>query len=108
MKSSDQSKLKGYLPKWKSGKPFVYSCFFVDLLQPAVVLSQTFQAEDVETVTISSAMSTVRKQLDSLREKQVHKLQTVKHYIDKVENEEYQSIKISGFANAIKHLSKDA
>lgn len=32
VKSSDQSKLKGYLRKWKSGKLFVYSCFFVDLL----------------------------------------------------------------------------
>ena len=108
VKSSDQSKLKGYLRKWKSGKLFVYCCFFVDLLQPAAVLSQTFQAEDVDAVTVSSAMSTVRKQLDSLRDKQVHKLQTVKHYLDKVENEEYQGVKISGFANAIEHLSKDA
>ena len=108
MKSSDQSKLKGYLRKWKSGKLFVYCCFFVDLLQPAAVLSQTFQAEDVDAVTVSSAMSTVRKQLDSLQDKQVHKLQTVKHYLDKVENEEYQGVKISGFANAIEHLSKDA
>ena len=75
---------------------------------PAAVLSQTFQAEDVDAVTVSSAMSTVRKQLDSLQEKQVHKLQTVKHYLDKVENEGHQDIKISGFANAIEHLSKDA
>jgi len=38
----------------------------------------------------------------------VHKLQTVKHYLDKVENEGHQGVKISGFANAIEHLSKDA
>lgn len=108
VKSSDQSKLKGYLRKWKSGKLFVYSCFFVDLLQPAAVLSQTFQSEDVDAVTVSSAMSAVKKQLHSLQHKQVHKLQTVKHYLDKVENEEYQGVKLSGFANAIEHLSKDA
>lgn len=108
VKSSDQSKLKGFLRKWKSGKLFDYSCFFVDLLQPAAVLSQMFQAEDVDAV----AMSTVRKQLDSLQEKEVHKLQTVKHSLDKVENEEDQGVKISGFANAIKDFlnlkSKDA
>ena len=74
----------------------------MDLLQPAAVLSQMFQAED------ALAMSTVRKQLDSLQEKQVHKLQTVKHSLDKVENEEDQGVKISAFANAIEHLSKDA
>ena len=39
VKPTDQAKLKGYLRKWKSGKLFVYSCFFVDLLQPAAVLS---------------------------------------------------------------------
>ncbi|XP_074626738.1 zinc finger protein 862-like [Acropora palmata] len=42
VKSSDQAKSKGYLKEWKSAKLFVYSCFFVDLLQPAAVLSQTF------------------------------------------------------------------
>ena len=38
VKPTDQAKLKGFLRKWKSGKLFVYSCCFVDLLQPAAVL----------------------------------------------------------------------
>ena len=97
MKSSDQRKLKGYLRKWKSGKLFVYSCFFVDLLQTTAALSQTSKAEDVDAVSFF-CMSTVKKQLDSLQNKQVHNLQTVKHYLAQVENEEYQGVKISGFA----------
>jgi len=85
----------------------VYSCFFVDLLQPAAVLSQAFQAEDVDAVTVSTGMSTVKKQLESLQRKDVHKLQTVRHYLDKVENEEYQGVKLSGLTDAIAHLNKN-
>ena len=84
----------------------MYSCFFFDLLQPAAVLSQAFQAEDVDAVTVSTAMSTVKKQLESLQRKDVHKLQTVRHYLDKVENEEYRGVKLSGLTDAIPHLGK--
>ena len=31
-KEIDDCLLKGYLKKWKSGKLFIFSCFFVDLL----------------------------------------------------------------------------
>ena len=108
LKSSDQAKLKGYLRKWKSGKLFVYACFFLDLLQPAAVLSQAFQAEDVDAVTVSFAMSTMKKELDSLRHKEVHKLQMVRHYLDRVENEEYQGEELLPFTDAIADLSEHA
>lgn len=52
VKSGDQEKLKGYLRKWKSVKLFIYACFFMDLLKSAAVLSQAFQAEDVDAVTV--------------------------------------------------------
>ena len=61
VKSSDQAKLKGYLRKWNTCKLIVYVCFFVDLLQPAAILSQAFQAEDIDAGTVSFAMSTVKK-----------------------------------------------
>ena len=70
------------------------------------VLSQAFKADDVDAVTVSTAFSTVKKHLDSLQHKEVHRLQTVGHYLDKVENEEYQGVKLSGFTNA--HLSNNA
>ena len=92
VKSSDWTKLKGYLRKWKSGKLLVYVCFFVDLLHPAAFLLHVFQPEDVNAVTVSFTTSTVMKQLESLRDK-VHKLQIVRHYLYKVENEEYQGVR---------------
>ena len=61
--------MKGYLRKWKSGKLFVYSCFFVDLLQPAAVLSQAFQVEDVDAVTVSLVISKAKKQLNTVQKK---------------------------------------
>lgn len=39
-------------------------------------------------------MSIMKKQLDSLGHKEVHKLQMVRHYLDKVENEEYQGVEL--------------
>ena len=53
VKPTDQAKLKGFLRKCKSGKLFVYSCFFVDLLQPAAVLCQVFQIHDVDVVSFA-------------------------------------------------------
>ena len=53
VKLTDQAKLKGFLRKWKSGKLFVYSCFFVDLVQPAAVLCQAFQVDDVDVVSFA-------------------------------------------------------
>ena len=64
----------------------------MDLLHPAAFLLHVFQAEDVNAVTVSFTTSTVMKQLESLRDK-VHKLQIVRHYLYKVENEEYQGVR---------------
>ena len=109
VKSSDQAKLKGYLKEWKSAKLFVYSCFFVDLLQPAAVLSQAFQGEDVDAVTVASALSKVKKQLNSLQDREACTLQTVRHYLGTVEaNDEYQGVRLSNISQAIAQLKEDS
>lgn len=108
VKSADQAKFKGYVKKWKSGKLFVYCCFFIDLLQPAATLSLAFQSDDVDVVAVSSAINTAKKQLDHIQEKEVHQLKTLKHYMDKVEKEEYQGVKLLGFTDATKHLNENA
>ena len=107
VKSSDQAKMKGYLKEWKSAKLFVYSCFFVDLLQPAAVLSQAFQGEDVDVVAVASALSKVKKQLNSLQGREACTLQTVRHYLGKVEaNDEYQGVRLSNLSQAIAQLKE--
>ena len=78
----------------ESAKLFVYSCFFVDLLQPAAVRSQAFQVENVDAVTVSLAISKVKKQLSNVQKKDVGKLQTLRHYLDKIDNDKYQGVEL--------------
>ena len=109
VKSSDQAKLKGYIKQWKSSKLFVYLCFFVDLLQPAAVLSQAFQGEDVDAVTVASGLCKVKKQLNSLQDREADKLQTVRHYLGNVEaNDEYQGVRLSNISQAVAQLKEDS
>lgn len=44
--AADSAKLNGYLRKWKTTTMFIYSCFFVDLLQPSARLSAAFRKTD--------------------------------------------------------------
>ena len=108
VKPTDQAKLKGYLRKWKSGKLFVYSCFFVDLLQPAAVLSQVFQVEDVDAVTVSLAISKAKKQLNNVQKKEVDKLQTLRHYLDKIDDDKYQGVELPNLETAMTNLKEHA
>ena len=103
VKPTNQAKLKGFLRKWKSGKLFVYSCFFVDLLQPAAVLCQAFKVDDLDVVTVSLAISKAKKQL-----KNVQKLQTLRHYLDKIDNDKYQGEELPNLETAITNLKLHA
>ena len=107
VKQKDQAKLRGYLRKWKTGKMFVYSCFFIDLLQSSASLSAAFQDLDVDAVSASQAMSKAKKQLDSLMKNEVQNLRIVKYYLGKVEDATYQGVELSGFDDAVNSLQKD-
>ena len=95
VKADDRAKLKGYLRKWKSGKLFIYLCFFVDLLETAACLSAAFQETKVDAVTVSLAMAKAKKHLLALREKDVDKLRTVRYYLTKVNDGCYQGVPIA-------------
>ncbi len=108
VKKTDQAKLKGYLRKWKTGKMFVYSCFFIDLLQSSASLSAAFQDLDVDAVSASQAMTKAKKQLDSLMKNEPQNLRIVKYYLGKVEDETYQGVKLTGFDDAVNGLKNDS
>lgn len=108
VKKTDQTKLKGYLRKWKTGKMFVYSCFFIDLLQSSASLSAAFQDLDVDAVSASQAMTKAKKQLDSLVKNEPQNLRIVKYYLGKVEDATYQGVKLSGFDDAVNRLKNDS
>ena len=108
VKKADQAKLKGYLRKWKTGKMFVYSCFFIDLLQSSASLSAAFQDVDVDAVSASQAMMKAKKQLDSLMTSEPQNLRIAKYYLGKIEDETYQGVKLSGFDDAVHKLKNDS
>ena len=106
VKAEDRAKLNGYL-KWKSGKLFVYSCFFIDLLESAACLSAAFQETKVDAVTVSLAMTKSKKHLFTLKEKEVEKLKTVKYYLAMVNDGCYQGVQFPGLGDAVEHLKQD-
>ena len=85
-----------------------YACFFIDLLQPAAFLSYAFQDNDVDAVSVSLALAKTKKSLSNLQAKEADQLQTVKYYLQKVEEEEYQGIKIPGFQAAVNDLKRNS
>ena len=107
VKADDRAKLKGYLRKWKSGKLFIYSCFFIDLLETAACLSAAFQETRVDAVTVSLAMAKAKKHLLALKEKEVDKLRTVRYYLTKVNDCCYQGVQLPGLDDAVEQLKKD-
>ena len=106
--SADQAKWTGYLKKWKTGKLFLFSCFFIDLLQPAAFISYAFQENNVDAVSVTLALLKTKKSLNTLRTKEAANLPTVKFYFQKVQEEEYQGTKLSGLESAVSDLKKNA
>ena len=104
MKAEDRANLQGYLRKWKSEKLFVYSCFFIDLLEAAACLSAAFQEKNVNAVTVSIAMAKAKKHLFALKEKEADKLTTVKYYLALVNDGYYQGVQLPGLDNAVDQL----
>ena len=91
---------------------FVYSCFFIDLLQSQQHSQQHFKIQMyILSVSASQAMSKAKKQLADLMKTEPDKLRVVKYYLGKVKLEEdathtYQEIKLSGFDAAVNNLKK--
>ena len=106
VKADDRAKLKGYLKKWKSGKLFIFSCFFVDLLETAACLSAAFQETKVDAVTVSLAMAKAKKHLLALKEREVEKLKTVRFYLAKVNGGCFQGVQLPGLDGAVDQLKQ--
>ena len=107
VKADDRAKLKGYLKKWKSGKLFFFSCFFVDLLETAACLSAAFQETKFDdAVTVSLAMAKAKKHLLTLKEREVEKLKTVRYYLAKVNGGCFQGVQLPGLDGAVDQLKQ--
>ena len=106
VKDDDRAKLKGYLKKCKSGKLFIFSCFFVDLLETAACLSAAFQETKVDAVTVSLTMAKAKKHLLTLKEREVEKLKTVRYYLTKVNGGCFQGVQLPGLDGAVDQLKQ--
>ena len=76
--------------------------------QPAAVLSQAFQVEDIDAVTVSLAISKAKKQLNNVQKKEVDKLQTLRHYLDKIDDDKYQGVELPNLETAMTNLKEHA
>ena len=106
VKADDRAKLKGYLRKWNLGKLFIFSCFFIDLLETAACLSAAFQETKVDAVTVSLAMANAKKHLLALKERDVDKLKSVRYYLAKVNGGCFQGVQLPGLDGAVEQLKQ--
>ncbi|CAB3979843.1 zinc finger 862-like [Paramuricea clavata] len=81
---TDRQKLKGYLRKWKSSRMLLYVALFIDVLNPAAILSKAFQDDPIDSVGAIHNLKRSKQSLDQLMSKSFEDLPSVKHVLNKL------------------------
>ena len=78
-------------------------CFSSEVLQPAKLLSETFQNENVDMVDVVTYISQTKKQLKRMERKDFQSLPSVHCFLNSVKEQKekhlFQDIKLKGFDN---------
>ena len=86
-------------------------CFSSEVLQPAKLLSETFQNENVDMVDVVTYISQTKKQLERMERKDFESLPSVHCFLNSVKEQKekhlFQDIKLKGFDNVKTIVSKD-
>ena len=79
-------------------------CLSLEMLQPAKLLSKTFQNENVDVVDVVIYISQTKKQLERIERKDFKSLPTVRRFLNNKKEEEekhlFEDVKLKGFDNA--------
>ena len=107
IRGTDRQKILGYLRKWKSSHMLLNVALFIDVLQPAVILSKAFQDNVIDSVETIYNIKRSKQSLDQLMSKAFEDLPSVKHVFNKLKNTEttciYQGIEfpVQNFKKAV-------
>ena len=104
--SNDREKIRGYLHRWKSSEMLLYIALFIDILNPAAILSKTFQKDGMDSVEAVHNLKRSEQELEKLTCRSFVELPSVKFLLGKINKEasySYQGIEfpIDSFENAI-------
>ena len=99
----ERNKFAGWYKKWTETHIPLMTCLSLEVLQPAKLLSKTFQNENVGMVDVITYITQMKKQLKRIERKDFQSLPTVHHFLNNVKKEEekplFQDFKLKGFGN---------
>ena len=75
-------KIRGYLREWKSSHMLLYVTLFIDVLNPAAILSKAFQEDGIDGVGAVHNLKRSEQSLDKLMSKSFEDLPSVKHLLE--------------------------
>ena len=73
----DREKIRGYLREWKSSHMLLYVTLFIDVLNPAAILSKAFQEDGIDGVGAVHNLKRSEQSLDKLMSKSFEDLPSV-------------------------------
>ena len=82
----ERNKFAGWYKKWTEVRIPLMVCLSLEMLQPAKLLSKTFQNENVDMVDVVTYISQTKKQLERIEREE--SLATISHFLNNVKEEE--------------------
>ena len=82
----ERNKFAGWYKKWTEARIPLMVCLSLEMLQPAKLLSKTFQNENVDMVDVVTYISQTKKQLERIEREE--SLATISHFLNNVKEEE--------------------
>ena len=99
--AKERNKFAGWYKKWTEARILLMVCLSLEVLQPAKLLSETFQNKNVDMVDIVTYISQTKKQLKRIERKDFESLPTIRCFLNSVKEEEekhlFQDVKLKGF-----------
>ncbi|XP_041376382.1 zinc finger protein 862-like [Gigantopelta aegis] len=98
-KCKDHKKICGYLCEWNSSRMLLYVAFFIDVLNPAAILSKAFQEDVIDSVGVLHNIKCSEESLDQLLTRSFEDLPAVKFLFGKLQKTDsvytYQGIEFT-------------
>jgi hypothetical protein len=105
--SKDREKIRGYLRRWKSSQMLLNIALFIDVLNPAAILSKAFQEDGIDSVGAVHNLKRSEQELNKLISRSFEDLPSIKYLLKKIKKTNssyiYQEIEFTAesFENAI-------
>ena len=90
--AKERNKFAGWYKQWTEAHILLMVCLSLEVLQPAKLLSKTFQNKNVDMVDVVTYISQTKKQLKRIGRKDFESLPTIRRFLNSVKEEEEKQL----------------